>query len=69
MQKIIYCRILSSDSGEIDLTVVNLMLEKGWTVVSVTAQYVSRAGESSYKKESYGGAIIVIENTNMPTTL
>jgi len=42
---------------------VNEWLEKGWEIVSVTAQYVSAAGSHSWSEKLIGNFAVVIQKS------
>lgn len=65
MQKIIFCRPVSSDDSEINFQEVNKLLNQGWEIKSVTQQNcaISGGGQSSYYEQVYGGFAVVLEKS------
>ena len=59
MQKILHC-VANPENGNTYFGNVDDYLDKGWSIVSVTAQHVAVA-TATFAQHKYGGAFIVIE--------
>lgn len=69
MQKALYCGPDSSDRPEISSKELQILLDIGYVVVSVTSQHCAITGGSSYAYKSFGGFLIILEKTDLETIL